>query len=314
MLELRKDYILDRWVIAASVRGKRPKEFNQKHPAVEPKICVFCPGNESLTPLEIERIEKNNKWVIRCFPNKFPFVELKGNPKIITKKKFLTSSKVYGKHEVIVDTNNHKTQLWDTNKEHINLLLNFIKERIGKLEKLKNINYVQIFKNQGKKAGTSIIHSHTQITALANIPSAVIEKIKAIKKHKKCPYCEIIKIERKSKRKCFENKTFLAFTPYASRFNYEIWIFPKKHIKKLDELKNNEITDLAEILNKILKKLRELNIAYNFYMHYSPKKENLHLHFEVTPRESTWAGFEFGTGTTINSIMPEIAAKFYRTK
>jgi len=314
MLELRKDYILDRWVIAASVRGKRPKQYKQEHKAKEPKVCVFCPGNESLTPPEIGRVEKNNKWVLRWFPNKFPFVEQKGSPKIKTKNKFLTHSSGYGKHEVIADTNNHKVQLWDTKKEHIKLLLDVIEERITNLEKIKNINYVQVFKNHGEKAGTSIIHSHIQVTALANIPPAVKEKVKAIKKHKKCPYCDIIKIEKNSKRKCFENKTFLAFAPYASRFNYEVWVFPKRHIKRLDELKDNERLDLAAILKKILNKLKELNLSYNFYLHYSPKKENLHLHIEVTPRISTWAGFEFSTNTTINSIMPEIAAEFYRSK
>ena len=312
MLKLRKDYILDRWVIAASVRAKRPKQYKQKIKAKEPKLCVFCPGNEALTPPEIGRIEKNNKWVLRWFPNKFPFVEQKGSAKIKTKNKFLTHSSGYGKHEVIADTNKHNVQLWDTKKEHIKLLLEVINNRITALEKLKNIKYVSVFKNHGEKAGTSIIHSHVQITAISNIPPAIREEITAIKKHKKCPYCNIIKIERKSKRKCFENKTFLAFAPYASRFNYEVWIFPKRHIKTLNELKDNEMLDLADMLRKVLRKLKELNLSHNFYLHYSPKKADLHLHIEIAPRIATWAGFEFSSGITINSVMPEFAAKFYR--
>ncbi len=311
MLELRKDYILDRWVIAASVRAKRPKEYKQKITAKEPKICVFCPGNENLTPPEIGRIEKNGKWLLRWFPNKFPFVEQKGSAKIKTKG-FFTSSSAYGKHEVIADTNKQNVQLWDTKKEQIKLLLEVINQRITALEKLKGIKYVSVFKNHGEKAGTSILHSHVQITAISNIPPAVKEKLAAIKKHKKCPYCQITKIESKGKRKCFENKTFVAFAPYASRFNYEVWLFPKKHIKNLSELKDNEMADLASILNKVLKKLRELNLSYNLIFHYSPKKENLHFHIEVAPRIATWAGFEFSTGITINSVMPEDAAKFYR--
>jgi UDPglucose--hexose-1-phosphate uridylyltransferase len=312
MLELRKDYILDRWVIAASLRAKRPKEYKQENKVKEPKICVFCSGNENLTPPEIGRVSKNKKWIIRWFPNKFPFVEQKGSPEIKTKNKFFTSSSGYGKHEVIADTNKHNIQLWDTKKEHIKLVLEVIKNRIEELNKLKNIKYVQVFKNHGEKAGTSIIHSHFQITAISTIPPTITEKIKAIKKHKKCPYCDIIKIEGKGKRKCFENKTFLAFAPYASRFNYEIWIFPKKHIKTLSELKDNEIKDFSSILNKVLKKLKTLNLSYNITFNYSPKKNNLHFHIEVIPRIAQWAGFEFSTGITINSVMPEAAAKFYR--
>ncbi len=312
MLELRKDYILERWVIAASLRAKRPKEHKQKFKVKEPKVCVFCPGNENLTPPEIGRIEKKGKWILRWFPNKFPFVEQKGSAKIKTKNKFFTHSSGYGKHEVIADTNKHNVQLWDTKKEHIKLLLEVIKKRINKLEKLKNIKYVSVFKNHGEKAGTSIIHSHVQITALSDIPPAVKEEITAIKKHKKCPYCDIIKIEKKFKRKCFENKNFLAFAPYASRFNYEVWLFPKKHIKILNELNDKEMLDLADILLKVLRKIRELSLSYNFHLHYSPKKADLHFHIEVTPRIAVWGGFEFSTDITINSVMPEFAAEFYR--
>ncbi|MBW2974865.1 DUF4931 domain-containing protein [Candidatus Woesearchaeota archaeon] len=313
MLELRKDYILDRFVLAASVRAKRPKEYKEKHHAAEPKICVFCPGNESMTPPETGRVEENSRWALRWFPNKFPFVELKGSPRIKTMKKFLSHSSGYGKHEVIVDTNQHKIQLWDTDKEHIKLLLEVIKKRVNDLEKMKNIKYVSVFKNHGEKAGTSIIHSHVQVTALPDIPPAVREEMTAVKKHKRCPYCDIIKIETKSRRKCLENKTFLAFAPYASRFNYEVWVFPKRHIGRLDELEDNEMMDLADILKRILLKLRELNLSYNLYFHYSPKKEDLHFHIEVTPRIAQWAGFEFSSGIIINSVMPELAAEFYRS-
>jgi UDPglucose--hexose-1-phosphate uridylyltransferase len=312
MLELRKDYILERWVIAASVRGKRPKQFKEKHKQIEPKICYFCPGNEKLTPPEIGRVEKKGKWILRWFPNKFPFVEQKGITKIKTKGKFFKSTKAYGKHEVIADTNDHKKQLWDMSKSHIKLLLEVIKKRTTELEKLKNINYVSIFKNHGKKAGTSIIHSHIQVAALSQIPPQIKEETEAIKKHKKCPYCDILKIERKSKRKCFENKTAISIAPYASRFNYETWIFPKRHIRKLSDLKDNEIADMAEILQKTIAKLKTLDMSYNFFIHYSPKKDNLHLHIEIAPRIATWAGFEFSSGITINSVLPEDAARFYR--
>ena len=84
-------------------------------------------------------------------------------------------------------------------------------------------------------------------------------------------------------------------------------------MKNLNELKDNEMSDLAETLQKVLLKLRELNASYNLYFHYSPQKENLHFHIEVTPRIAIWAGFEFSSDISINSIMPEIAAGFYRS-
>ncbi len=310
-MELRKDYILDRWVFLAPERKKRPKEFKKKEIKEKTKICFFCPGNENLTPKEIGRIEENGKWKIRWFPNKFPVVEQKGSP-IIKTKGFFTSSSAYGEHEVIAECKQHDKQLWDLPPEHIEQILYIYKERINKLSKKKHITYITIFKNHGREAGTSLIHSHTQLASLNKIPQLVIDEVNASKKHRQCPYCKIIKIESAGKRRCFENKTFTAFTPYASRFNFEIWIFPKRHIKNMNQLNHEEFTDLADILSKILKKLKNLNASYNFFLHYAPKGKDLHFHIEVTPRFAVWAGFEFSSNDIINSVTPEDAAKFYR--
>ena len=217
----------------------------------------------------------------------------------------------YGKHEVIAETPNHKKQLYDLPIDHIIELLKVYSLRIKTLSKLKNIKYVAIFKNHGKDAGTSLKHSHAQVIAVPKLPSLVEEKLRAIK-NKKCPYCDIIKKEKKSKRKVFENKSFISFTPYASRFHYEIWVFPKKHIKNITELNDGEFKDLAIILKKVLLKIKKLNCSYNFFLHYAPKGTNLHFHIEIIPRIPIFGGFEYSSDDIINSITPEEAAKFYR--
>jgi len=312
-MEARKDYILDRWVYFAPERAKRRKEFETHHKVKLPRKdskCFFCQGNESLTPPEIGRLEENGKWKIRWFPNKFPAVENKIFPKV--SKPFITKEPAYGFHEVIAECPEHDKQLWDLDEKHIKQLLEVYKERIAELSRQKGIKYVSVFKNYGPKAGTSLVHSHTQVAAISKIPTLVDEELNAIKKHKGCPYCKIIKLEKTSKRKCLENSTFIAICPYASRFNYEVWLFPKKHIKNITELDDKQLLDLAKILKKILIKLKQLDASYNYFLHYAPKSSNLHFHIEITPRIAVWAGFEFSTNFTINSVMPEEAAKFYR--
>ena len=310
---LRKDYILDRWIYYAVERKKRPREFKEDS-IVNSKICLFCPGNEHLTPKEIGRVEYKNTWKIRWFPNKFPAVELKGNSKIKTKNKFFKEGKTYGMHEIIAETNDHKKQLSDLSVEHIKEILEIYKLRIKALSKLKDIKYVAIFKNKGPLAGTSLVHAHTQVTALSLLPQDVMNEVKAAKKFKKCPYCDIIKLEAKSRRKITENKSIVAFAPYASRFNFEAWLFPKRHVRNITEMYDNEIYDMASALKKILLKLKKLNASYNFFLHYAPQGYDLHFHIEVTPRFSKWGGFEYSTGAIINSVMPEDAAKFYRSR
>ena len=308
---IRKDYILDRWVYYAVGRKKRPREFKSVDVKNEAKNCLFCPSNEHLTPPEIGKVEYKDGWKIRWFLNKFPAVEKKGTPKI-KPKKFFSEGSSYGVHEIIVETNHHKSQLADLPISQIKELLDVYKLRIKDLGKLNGIKYVDIFKNHGNDAGTSLIHSHTQVMALSHIPSLINEELSSIKKYNKCPYCDIIKRESKSNRKIFDTKIVVAFAPFASRFNYEAWIFPKKHRTNMEQLAEKEIGDIALALKKILLKLKKINASYNFFIHYSPSRENLHFHIEITPRLATWGGFEISTDAIINSVLPEDAARFYR--
>ncbi|MEM1540956.1 MAG: galactose-1-phosphate uridylyltransferase, partial [Candidatus Bathyarchaeia archaeon] len=49
--ELRKDYLLDRWVVIATERRRRPTDFAKKEkPQAKVGVCPFCPGNEHMTP------------------------------------------------------------------------------------------------------------------------------------------------------------------------------------------------------------------------------------------------------------------------
>jgi len=310
---IRKDYILDRWTYYATSRRKRPQEFKKIVVKEESKTCFFCPGNEHLTPPEIGRVEYKGDWKMRWFLNKFPAVECRGAAKL-KQKGFFSEGRNYGIHEIIVETNHHKSQLADLPVKDIRELLEVYKVRIKELSKLKDINYIEVFKNHGKDAGTSLLHSHSQVMALTQIPALIMEEIEAINKHNKCPYCKIIKLESKSKRKILETRNILAFSPFASRFNYEAWIFPKQHKKTLEELNDKELNDIALAMKKILSKLKKINVSYNFYLHYSPQKENLHFHIEITPRIATWGGFELSTDFIINSVLPEDAARFYRGK
>ena len=309
MPELRKDYILDSWVIIATERGKRPNDFKIEKKESKEEECYFCPGNEKYTPGEILRINKNNKWHMRVFLNKFPAVKTEGDFHIKTHNEFYTFADAYGCHEVIVETPSSKKQLWDLTIEDIKLLLDIYKQRIEDISKKEGIKYVQVFKNHDHEAGTSIKHSHSQIIAYNNIPKKVQDEINASKNYSSCPYCNIIQKEKDSYRRCFENNNFIAFTPYASRFPFEIIVLSKQHLKSLHEC---SLEDLASIMKQILIKLKELNAPYNFMIHYSPKYEdNLHFHIEFIPRLTTWAGFEY-SGTIINPMPPEEAAKFYR--
>jgi len=317
MNELRKDYLLDRWVIIAKDRGKRPTDFIQKPKVEKPKICFFCPGNEHMTPPEIDRVEENGKWIIRCFPNKFPATttEFEEN-----EESFLVKQTAYGKHEVITETPNHNMHLNELSVEHIVKVLDMYSSRINEIKKDKRIKYVIIFKNQGSVAGASLDHSHTQLIALPIIPGLVKEETEAARKYKEengnCPFCDIHSYEAKSERLIFEDDYTISFAPFASRFPFEVWIMPKRHVRFLYDLNDEEKYSFAKMLKRILRKLHSsLNKPpYNFWFHQSPDDGDLHFHLELAPRLAKFAGMELGSEIVINVVPPELAAQHYKEK
>ena len=313
-MEIRKDYIEDKWVIINPARGKRPHEFVQEPtPQHDTAVCSFCPGNEKLAPPEIGRISApDGKWRMRWFENKFAFVKLEGNPIVKTDNTYFTFSSAYGKQEVIVETDDHSKQLWDLDEADVKQLFEIYKMRIEELSKMPNINYVSVFKNHGKAAGTSLLHSHSQIVAYNILPNKIGKLIKRVEEFSHCPYCDILNVEKRSYRRVWEDNNFVAFCPYASRFSYEVWVFPKRHVSKLAQLSEEEMWSLSKAMKYLLVKLKSINAEFNYFLNYSPFTEDFHFHIRINPRFSIWAGFEWSTDCVINSVPPEDAAKFYR--
>ncbi len=318
MNELRKDYLLDRWVIIAKDRGQRPDEFAKKH--VDEKradsVCFFCPGSELSTPPEIARVEEGGRWVIRVFPNKFSATSCEY--KDYGRGMFLRKS-AYGKHEVIVETPDHVKRLGDLTDSHIKKVLDIYINRISENKKDPRIKYVLLFKNEGDEAGTSLVHSHSQLISLGIVPPAIMEEVRAAGRYKKdsgrCAYCDIWKKESCGERRIWEDKQVAAFAPYASRFPFEAWVMPKRHVTTPEDMDEKEKRSFAKALMKLIRRLdSSLNYPpYNFYFHISPRGGDLHFHAVICPRIARWAGFELGSGIIINTMPPEVAAEHYRS-
>ncbi len=306
---MRKDFLLNRFVLIAANRNKRPSDFKRK--AAESKkpsqTCFFCPGNEHLTPPEISRISDNHgNWRVRCFPNKY----------VATSPDF---PRAYGKHEVIVETPEHGRRLSQLSLEQTKLFLDMYVQRLNALRGDPRIGYASIFKNEGQAAGASIIHTHTQIIATDIVPPAILEEITANanykQKHKKCGYCDLLKLERE--RVFYENASFVCFCPFASQFYFECVILSRKHVRSLVDLSEKQLLDLAGALKTTLARLDKLLScpAFNFHFHIAPfTKGDYHFHVRVYPQLAKWAGFEHSTGIVINQVPPEQAADLLKIR
>jgi len=336
--EVRKDYLLDRWVVIATERGRRPTDFAKKEKEqAKTTVCPLCPGNEHMTPPAVLVYLKKGKgikkdkdkngfrhknWLIRCIPNLYPaFTPPK---KRISKSQIMKSANLVeavGHHEVLIESPIHDEHPPDAKISQVIHVINGYVDRLRELSGKPYVKYVSIFRNHGLEAGASLSHAHSQIIATPFVPKIVEEELKASRKFwkqkKKCVFCDIIEKELGGTRLILENPRFVAFTPYASIHPLEFWIIPKKHETTLLCLSQAKVKTFAETLKTCLKGLKELvnDPPYNYGFHLAINKENCnyyHWHLEVYPKLAIWAGFEKSTGMYINAVTPEAAAEGLR--
>jgi UDPglucose--hexose-1-phosphate uridylyltransferase len=307
--EIRKHYFLDHYAIIAPGRLKRPHLLPQMQldSSASAATCVFCPGHDHENPpiFRVKDPKHPGDWLINVIGNKYPAVSL-DNPS------------AYGYQEILIETPEHAKQLPHLSIDQIMRVFDVMHDRILYIESLPHIRYVIAFKNEGGTAGASVPHAHSQITGLPFVPPAIIDEATKVDEYMvendSCIWCEIASDEVKTERRVITNEHISAFTPYASLNPYEVWIMPRHHRTRLDQLSRTEMRAFAEATKKILLHLELHGLAYNFYLHQSLNPGSQHLHLVVKPRPNTWGGLELGAGLIINPVSPEEAAAFYRTK
>jgi len=328
MSQLRRDPIVGRWVIVNVEDPTLPDEFEKEEHHWRVGECPFCYGNEGLTPPEIDAIRAPNTavntpgWQVRVVPNKFPALQIEGelNREGIG---IYDMSNGIGAHEVVIETPYHHKDLDELLNQEVENIINIWCRRALDLMKDRRFRYIMIFKNYGPSAGASLEHTHSQIIALPMVPKNVLEELKGAQRYfeyrERCIFCDILRQELSEKERIvLENKYFLAFCPYVSRFPFEVWILPKKHNPYFCHMPKEEIPFLASILKELLTKFRNLfgKPAYNFIIHTAPldgeEKEGYHWHIEFMPKLTRVAGFEWGTGFYIVPTPPEVASQYLK--
>ncbi len=335
MPELRKDLITGDWVIIATERAKRPDKFRGQPQAeasvTDTESCPFCAGNEYMTPKEVFSIgaSRDSKpdrqgWQVRVVPNKFPAL-ISGLPLHTKKKGIYDTMEGFGIHEVVILTPRHICDISRLPRTGLVSMLEAYRQRIARLKMDEKIKSIIIMHNQGREAGASLDHIHSQLFALPIIPPEIGKEIKGtiayFNYHKHCALCDILDFEDKEKiRTVWQDKHFAVLQPFASKSPFETWIVPKKHSPYFDEISDEEIKSLAFCLKLILDFFYEDldNPAFNYFIHTSPTlidtSKYFHWHLELLPKLTIKAGFEMGTGVNINITTPESTAEYIKEK
>ncbi len=328
-VELRKDYLINRYVVFAPSRSRRPSDFKviaaTEH---ESQKCPFCAGKEQETPPATyllvregnkiketfdEPNERKSGWLVRVVPNLFPAFSVQEGKLTPAPAGVEPTRPAYGYHEVIIESPVHDQHFWVAPEDQRLLVIRAIINRIESFSKDERIRSILPFRNHGRDAGASLSHAHTQIVASDHVPPIIAAEQQAFDAG--LSLCAVAKEESKSERAIYENSSFFAFASWAGITPYSFLIVPK--VPAPTPIDAN-LPDLSDVLSKTLRALSSVlnDPPFNLAWHMAPlpwsDHKSFQWHIEVYPKLSIWAGYEIGSGTYINVVTPEQAATYLR--
>jgi len=273
-------------ILLAPERAARPRAFAGDE---ADDVCPFCPGNESLTPPEVARIERDGRWLVRAFPNKYPAAE---------------------HHEVIVESPEHAATFADV--PHASEVVRMYAERYAALAARPDVAYVSLFTNDGAMAGASIPHLHSQLLAVPFVPPRIEREAAAFARADDCPLCAMLATHREAGLIVREDNAFAWLVPSGSFMANEQWLVPKRHQNEMTSMTGDEQTALGELLRAATAATKKLAPSMNRLFLNFPNEAAAHWYVDLFPRRTTVAGFELATGTFIEVIEPAETARILR--
>jgi UDPglucose--hexose-1-phosphate uridylyltransferase len=114
------------------------------------------------------------------------------------------------------------------------------------------------------------------------------------------------------------NDSFVTFMPYAAEVPFETWIVPRQQQADFGTITAMQKADFAKAVRDLLWRLHSLlnDPDYNLVLHtaarYKAGEPHLYWYLQVRPRLVTPAGFEIGSGMTVNPSLPEDDAQALR--
>jgi UDPglucose--hexose-1-phosphate uridylyltransferase len=217
---------------------------------------------------------------VRVVPNKYPAFE---------------------RQEVVIHSPRHQRSIAELGAEQLELVAEAWRLRAAAAERQGKTIFACV--NEGRAAGASLLHSHSQLVWLDEEPP-----VPKSERGEPCRLCEALELERDEGTRIVEERDGLVLLcPYASRSAYECLIAPVKHEE--DAFPSPLLGAALELAAEALRRLTaaEGQRPMNLWLH-----EAGHWHLELVPRLSVIASLELGAGHYINTLAPEQAAEALR--
>jgi UDPglucose--hexose-1-phosphate uridylyltransferase len=314
--ERRRDPTTGEWRMFASHRQDRTFLPSEGH-------CPLCPTRPGGRPTEIPF----PSFDVAVFENRFPALMRDPPRPAVASSPLYGVAPSVGANEVVVYSDDHEVGMQQMDISRIVGVIEVWADRYAELGAREEVAYVFIFENRGVAVGVTLHHPHGQIYAYPEIPPRprleLDNAIAHMERFGSCVFCDIVAGEvADGLRVVAQNRSFLAFVPFAARFPYEVHVMSHRHAASLLDLTHPERTALAELLKPLLvgyDALFGFPLPYVMSMHQAPADDGQHqsvshFHMEFTPLHRTaeklkyLAGSELGAGAFINDTVPEATA------
>jgi len=202
----------------------------------------------------------------------------------------------FERHEVVVHTPRHARSLADLTDEEVAFVAEAWSARVA----TAGSSYVHPLINEGRAAGASLPHSHSQIVWLSESPPAVqAEHTDGL--------TTLFHTAAEENLVVAGAEDLVAFCHPAGRLPYETLIMSDSAPEPWpgEETLATALRLLRDVVGLLLG--AEGPVPWNAWLHHGTS-----WHIELVPRLSVLAGLELGAGIYVNSLPPEQAAENLR--
>lgn len=314
LTELRRDPLLDEWVVVAGHRQARTF-----HPPTSE--CPLCPTHDD----QLTEIPEADYEVV-VFENRFPSLTT-SDPEHA--ELAVGTRHGFGRCEVVCFTSDHSSSLSSVSPERLRLVLEAWIDRDRALSDIDGIEYVFVFENRGMEIGVTLSHPHGQIYGYPFVPPRDAQMRRSAREYRERTgtslYDDVIARELADGRRILhEGEHWVAFVPEAARWPFEIQLFTRRPLTRLRDLDEGERQEFSTVYLSLLRSLDavlDVPMPYIAAWHQAPvhaDDDDSRLFLEVfslrraAGKLKYLAGSESAAWVWINDISPEQAAQALR--
>lgn len=260
-------------------------------PDVPRERCPFCPGHEAETEATVLAI--GEPWRVRVVANRFPVLPAE-----------------LGAHEVVIESRDHDGDLATYDPAHATDVLAAIRARLRVLEARPGIAAISVFRNRGRRAGSSQPHPHAQIVAFPHVPPTVAQR-DAIARATPGLLARVLDEERAAgTRIVHDGAGVVAWCPRASHRAWEVRVALEAPCPRFSAVDDTRLGALGAALASVTSRLQRAlgPHDYNVLLRDPAIGERTFFTIDVLPRTGGDAGLELQSGTPICVVAPEDAA------